>query len=87
MNFYLMSEVTANTQPRRIGDDESEKLPVGAHVKPSPAVDRSAASLSSSLLPRAARQCIRAKRSPLATMSEKNDSADAAAMPIPMAVM
>jgi hypothetical protein len=32
-------------------------------------------------------QCIRPKRIPLATASDKNDSADAAAMPIPMAVM
>ena len=40
-------------------------------------------SLSSSFLPRAARQCIRLKRIPLATASDNNDSADAAAMPIP----
>jgi hypothetical protein len=44
-------------------------------------------SLSNSFLPRAARQCIRPKRIPLATASDNNDSADAAAMPIPMAVM
>ena len=44
-------------------------------------------SLPSSFLPRAARQCIRPKRIPLANTSDKNDSAEAAAMPIPMAAM
>jgi hypothetical protein len=34
-------------------------------------------SLSGSFLPRAARQCIRPKRIPLATACDKNDSADA----------
>jgi hypothetical protein len=35
----------------------------------------------------AARQCIRSKRIPLADTSDKNESADAVAMPMPMAVM
>jgi hypothetical protein len=47
----------------------------------------SAAVTPKPFFPRAARQGIRPKRIPLANTSDKNDSAEAAAMPIPMAAM